>query len=249
MKFLRLVNKELKSIRLQGIVFAVVLMFFGSSSILMQKFIPQLVPENMAEYFEPSLKVGLADFVGNSLQIGAIVVILITVAALAGEREANTLELLLSRPVSKLQIVLSKFVTRVVYIMGGVIVSGFFGWYYTVYVFEPFSVGKILLSSVVIGFVLSFVASLTLIFSSFLVSKIAAAMWSGAISLLLAILATLKPPFSYLSPFEFGTVAREVLLEGVSVFSLAKNVLIIVGFTALCLAISMLLFSRSEKIT
>ena len=124
MKIRSLLVKEFKETRIQGVVFAAVLLLFGATSVLLQKFIPQLVPENLAEAFEPSLTAGLADYVGNSLQMGSIVAILITIAALAGERETGTLELLLARPVSKLQIVVSKFLARTSYVFLGNFIEG-----------------------------------------------------------------------------------------------------------------------------
>ena len=249
MKIRRLLVKEFKETRIQGVVFGAVLLLFGATSVLMQKFIPKLVPENLAEAFEPSLVAGLTDYVGNSLQMGSIVAILITIAALAGERESGTLELLLARPVSKLQIVLSKFLARTLYVFAGNLVAGLVTWYYAVYLFESFPLGKILLSALAMSVVISFVVSLTMIFSAWTTSKISAAFGSGAVALALAILPTVRSPYDFISPFKYGEIARKSLLGQVTVGGYLMNLGAIAGFTVFSLILTVLIFRKGEKIS
>ena len=249
MKVKNLLLKELKETRIQGVVFAAVLLVFGATSVLMQKFIPKLVPENLAEAFEPSLTAGLADYVGNSLQMGSIVAILITIAALAGERESGTLELLLARPVSRLQIVLAKFLARVSYVLAGNLVAGLVTWYYAVYLFEPFPLGKILLSALGITVIVSFVVALTMIFSAWTSSKISAAFGSGAVALALAILPTVRSPYDMISPFKYGEIARKSLLADVTPVGYLTDVGAIIGFTIFCIGLSVVVFRKVEKIS
>ncbi|MCF7875851.1 ABC transporter permease [Candidatus Bipolaricaulota bacterium] len=249
MKFKQLIIKEFKETRIQGVVFAAVLLFFGSTSVLMQKFIPKLVPENLAEAFDPSLTAGLADFVGNSLQMGSIVAILITIAALAGERESGTLELLLAKPVSRVQIVLAKYFTRVAYVFLGNLVAALVTWYYALYLFEPFPIGKLLLTALAISVVISFVVGLTMIFSARTTSKISAAFWSGGISLALAILPTVRSPYDLISPFKYGEIARRTLLGEITLAGYMGDLGAIIGFTVFCLLVTLFVFKRVEKIT
>ncbi len=249
MKIRRLLVKEFKETKIQGVVFAAVLLLFGATSVLLQKFIPQLVPENLAEAFEPSLTAGLADYVGNSLQMGSIVAILITIAALAGERETGTLELLLARPVSKTQIVLSKFLARVSYVFLGNLIAGLVTWYYAVYLFGPYPLGKILLGALGMSVVISFVVGLTMIFSAWSSSKISAAFGSGAVALALAILPTVKSPYDLISPFKYGEIARQSLLGEVTAAGYLTNLGAIAGFTVFCLVLTIIIFRKVEKIT
>lgn len=249
MKIRSLLVKEFKETRIQGIVFAAVMVVFGATSVLLQKFIPQLVPENLAEAFEPSLMAGLADYVGNSLQMGAIVAILITIAALAGERETGTLELLLARPVNKTQIVLSKFFARISYVFLGNLVAGLVTWYYAVYLFDSYSLGKITLGALGISVVISFVVGLTMIFSAWTRSKISAAFGSGATTLVLALLSTLKSPYDMISPFKYGEIAQQSLLGEVTATGYLADLGVVAGFTVFCIALTVLIFRRVEKIT
>jgi|GEM_PF-1791821 len=248
MRFRGLLLKEFKETRLQGLIFAVVLLFFGSSSVLMQKYIAKFVPENLAEAFQPSLAAGLADFVGNSIQMGSIVAILITISAVAGERERGTLELLLVRPVGRIQIILSKFLIRVIYVMGGSFVAGLLAWYYAIYLFQPFPLGKIVLSSLAIGANVSFVVGLTMIFSSWVSSKITAAFWSGGVALALAILPTLKSPYDLISPFKYGGIARESLLGDLGLAGYVGDFSLVMAFTIFCVALACFIFKKTEKI-
>jgi ABC-2 type transport system permease protein len=249
MKFRQLLLKEFKETRAQGVVFTAVVLIFGATSVLMQKFIPQLVPENMAEVFEPSLTAGLADFVGNSLQMGSVVGILITIAALAGERESGTLELLLAKPVSRTQIVLSKYFTRVTYVLAGNLVSAIVTWYYAIYLFEAFPLGKLIVSALAISVVVSFVVALTMIFSAWSSSKVSTAFWSAGAALALSILPTVKSPYDLISPFKYGEVARQSLLGEVTAVGYLTNIGAIIGFTAFCLLVTIFVFKRVEKIT
>jgi len=249
MKFKQLVLKELKETKMQGVVFTAVLVVFGASSVLMQKFITKMVPEDLAEAFVPSLRAGLVDFVGNSLQIGSVVAILITIAALAGERESGTIELLLARPISKIQIVTSKFFTRVFYVFLGNFISGLVTWYYAIYLFEPFSIGKIMLSVLAISTVTSFVVALTMIFSAWTSSKISAAFCSGALALALALVPSVRSPYDMISPFKYGDVARRALFGNVTILGYLTKLGIIIGFTLFCVFLSVGVFSKVEKIS
>ncbi|MBS3813240.1 ABC transporter permease subunit [Candidatus Bipolaricaulota bacterium] len=245
----KLMKKEFKETRTQGVIFTAVIIFFGASSVLMQKFIPMLVPEDLAEAFTPSLITGLNDYVSNTLQIGSVVAILITISAIAGERESGTLELLLARPVSKFQILASKFTVRASYVILGNIVAAGVTWYYAYYLFEPFSIGKLLMSGLAMGAITSFVLGLTMIFSAWRSSKLTVAFWSGGISLALAILPTVRSPYDMMSPFKYGDIARRVLFQGVTPLGYLKNIGILVGFTLFCLTISLYVFRTSERIS
>ncbi len=249
MKFLNLLAKEIKAIKLQGIIFAVVQIFFGSTSIALQKFLPKFIPEGMAEMFEPSLMGGLADYVENSLQLGGIVVILITIGAVAGEREANTLELLLTRPVSRLQIIWAKYLARFFYILVGTLIAALVAWYYAVYLFEPFSLSKLMLSAVTIAAVLAFISSLTMVFSALVGSRITAFLLSGGLTLVLAILSTFKPPIKYFSPFKYGKAANRALLGAITPGAYLLDLLLFIGFIALALGTSVFLLKKVEKIS
>lgn len=241
--------KEYKETKLQGIVFTVVLIVFGATSVLMQKFIPQLVPEEFAEAFTPSLAAGLNDYVGNSLQIGSVAAILITISALAGERELGTLELLLAKPVSRIQIILSKFFVRASYVIAGNLISAVVTWYYAVYLFEPYPVGKLLLSGLGTGLVTTFVVGLTMVFSSWRSSKISVAFWSGAVALGLAILPTVRSPYDMISPFKYGDISRNVLFKGVDGVGFLSSAGIIIGYTVFCLLLGIYVFYKTERIT
>lgn len=249
MKLRLLLTKEFQETRVQGMVYAAVSIVFGASSVLLQKFMPKLVPENLAEVFEPSLTAGLAEYVGNSLQMGSIVAILITIAALAGEREAGTLELLLARPVNKLQIVLSKFFARISYVFSGNLLAALITWYYAVYLFESYPLGKILLSALALSVTISFVVGLTMIFSAWFRSKVSAAFGSGAVTLVLAILPSVRSPYDLISPFKYGEIARKSLLGQVSAGGYLMNLGAIVGFTVFCLGLTVLVFKKVEKIS
>ncbi len=249
MKIIQLLRKEFKETRIQGVVLTAVLVIFGATSVLLQKFIPRLMPENLAEAFEPSLMSGLSDYISNSLQLGSIVAILVTIAALAGERESGTLELLLARPVSKTQIVLSKFLARVSYVFLGNIIAGLVTWYYAVYLFESFPLGKIMLAALGMSVVISFVVGLTMIFSAWTRSKISAAFGSGAVALALAVLPTVKSPYDLISPFTYGEVARQSLLGEVTLAGYLGDLGAIIGFTAFCIVLTIMIFRKVEKIT
>ncbi len=249
MNTLRLMKKEFRETRTQGVIFTAVIIFFGATSVLMQKFIPQLVPENLAEAFTPSLAAGLNDYVGNTLQIGSVVAILITISAVAGEREGGTLELLLARPVSKAQVIASKFLVRASYVFLGNIVAAVVTWYYAYYLFESFPMGKLILSAIAMGTVTSFVVGLTMIFSAWRSSKLTAAFWSGGLSLALAILPTVMSPYDLISPFNYGDVARRVLFQEVTALGYLKNIAVLAGFTLFCLLLAYYVFVKSERIS
>jgi hypothetical protein len=97
--------------------------------------------------------------------------------------------------------------------------------------------------------VISFVVGLTMIFSAWTRSKISAAFGGGAVALALAIIPTVKSPYDMISPFTYGEVAQQSLLGEVTIMGYLTDLGAIIGFTAFCIILTIMVFRKVEKIT
>jgi ABC-2 type transport system permease protein len=154
------------------LVVAAVLVIFGLISPLTAKFMPEIfkmLPG--AEWFaaampQPTAKDAVDQYVKNISQFSLIIGILMTMGAVAQEKERGTAALMLVKPLSRWTFLLSKFVAFLVVFAVSILLAGLGAYYYTLFLFGPVPVLPWLaLNGLLLVYALVYVA-LTLFFSS-----------------------------------------------------------------------------------
>ncbi|MBN2047989.1 MAG: YhfC family intramembrane metalloprotease [Anaerolineaceae bacterium] len=118
---------------------------FAMLSPLMAYFMPQMLgsiegAEQFADLIpEPSVVDANVQYVKNLTQFGFIIVILIGMARVAGEKERGTAEMLLHKPLPRWAFILSKFTVQVVLYAIALFLAWVFGSFYTWYLFDGFN--------------------------------------------------------------------------------------------------------------
>lgn len=186
------------------LVLAVVLVFFGITSPLAAKLMPQLfnlIPggEQFVNLIpEPSIQDAIDQYVKNIGQFGILLAILMSMGAVAVEKERGTAALILVKPLPRAAFILAKFKAIALSFLGALTLSALGGYYYTLFLFGPLdALAWIGMNLLLWAQFLVFIA-LTLLFSTLLRSQAAAVGASLGVLLLLAAVSAFPQVGQYL---------------------------------------------------
>ena len=206
MIFLVALRKELleqwRSHRL--LVVVAVLLALGLLSPLAAKFTPELMKslpngEEIAKLIPPPTTAdAIAQYIKNSRQFGIILALLITMGAVAQEKDKGTAAFVLVKPMPRSLFLLAKFVALGMTFMVGIAIAGVACYYYTLILFGALDVPAwIALNGLLLLFVLVYVA-LTLLCSTVSHSQVVAGGLAFGLVILLAIIGVLPQAAKFL---------------------------------------------------
>lgn len=231
MIFKQLFVKELKETKIKLLVASLSFLFLGLLGILLIYMLPALMPPEMVIPIQYSAQEAYQTSIGDILQIGTLIVTLLSMDAIAGERERKTLELLLIKPVSRGSIVISKFISRSLIILIAVLGAAIPIWAYTTYLFGELSLSAAILTAFTITLLLVFICGITITYSILVKSQFMAAIGGIVTSAILASLTMLPEPWNLITPFHYGN-SSAILQETITTATYLQNSLIISIFVA-----------------
>ena len=173
--FRTLLKKELfEQLRTHRALITVAVFFVaGLISPLLAKYTPLLlemvpdIPPDFANLIpEPTIKDAVGQYVKNVSQFGVILVIVLTMGAVAGEKERGTAAMLLTKPVTPGMVVLTKWLAGMANILLGLILAATGCALYTALLFEPLDVQGFLALNVFLLVFLGVYLSITLLASA-----------------------------------------------------------------------------------
>ncbi|MGE5327827.1 MAG: ABC transporter permease [Thiobacillus sp.] len=161
------------------LIITIVMLFIAISSPIIAKLTPELlktidVPGLVIKLPEPTYHDSIDQFVKNISQIGLLVIVFVVSGAISDEKNRKTLEILLTKPVSRIAFVLSKFKSYFFSISAIFIASTVIFYLYTTYVFGNFNmVNFAILSGNILAYILMIV-SITILASAIVKNSVAA---------------------------------------------------------------------------
>ncbi len=178
--FVPLLKKELKeqwrTYRL--LIAASVFLFFGITTPLMLKYLPEILKMAAEQYAiampPPTAAQSLMEFSGTIGQIGILVAVLLAMGAIATERQRGTAVITLSKPVSYAAFVQAKFMAISLTFIISLMAASVICFAYTVWLIESTGVMPFAGMMLLLGMFLLFAIAVTLLFSSFFKSSVAA---------------------------------------------------------------------------
>jgi len=183
------------------LVFLAVFLIVGIISPVLAKYTPQLLkmipnlPPDMAALMlklpAPTLKDAIDQYAKNASQFGVLLVIVLTMNAIAQERERGTAAMLFSKPVKRGAFILSKWLVGMATVTIAVIVSGIACYIYTVVLFSFLPLGKYLIFNLFLLLFLGVYLSLALMASALARTQSTAAAIAFGLLIILLILSTL----------------------------------------------------------
>jgi len=165
------------------LIVAGVFLFFGISTPLMLKYLPQileLVGEDVVIQMPmPTAAQALGEYAGTISQIGVLVAVMIAMGCIANELRQGTVLMTLSKPVSRPAFVSAKLIAMSLTFLVSMIVASAFCYAYTVWLIESADIMAFIGLNLLLGLFIIFCLSVTMLFSSFFGNSLAA----GGVSL------------------------------------------------------------------
>ena len=154
------------------LIVAAVFVVFGMSAPLVAYFTPEIISsvESIAAFAdlipEPTAADAAAQYVSSITQFGFIIVILLGMGAVAGEKEKGTAAMIISKPLPRWMFIVSKFVAQAGVYLAAFLVAGVGSYYYTAVLFKAPDPGAYLLANGLLFLWLLVFAAVTLLGST-----------------------------------------------------------------------------------
>ena len=251
MIFLAMLRKELveqwRSRRLLAV--ASVFLFFGFLSPLGAKLLPDIMQSLgdtggiVIEFSTPTAQDGLLQHVKNTSQIGVFLAVLVTMGALAREKERGTAAMILSKPASRAHFLLSKFVALTLVFGLCLALAGLACYYYTIVLFKGIGEARFVEMNLLLALFIEFYLAVTLLGSTIARSQVVAGGLGLGSVFVVAILGALPRIGDYM-PTALLEWARVLMVgSGESAWGAAA---VSLGGIVICLGIALAVFERQE---
>jgi ABC-2 type transport system permease protein len=250
--FYILLKKEFLELRRTSKLLIYLAVFFisGLISPVLAKYTPVLLnsipnlPAGFAGMIpEPTVQDAISQYIKNVSQFGILLVILLTMGVLAQEKERGTAAMLLTKPVKRSAVVLSKWVVGLISVLAGLILGGLGCTIYTAVLFEILPLGQFALLNLLLLVYFSVFLSVALLASTLVRTQSMAAVGAfGGLAILL-ILGAIPRVSDYLPGQLLAWGTALVFKGGLTAWpALAVSI----GLIILCLASACAYFEREE---
>lgn len=187
------------------LILAVVFLFVAVASPIFAQMTPMIlksisIPGMNLNLPDPTYTDSIDQFIKNVSQIALLVIVFIVAGSVVDEKNKKTLDMVLSKPVSRVTFVLSKFIGYFVSIGLIFFASSLIFYLYTVSIFGGFSFINFLLMAMMVCLYILMIVAVT-IFASTIVKNIVVAAGIGFVSFILfGAVASLVEAFKKFSP-------------------------------------------------
>ncbi len=230
-------------------VVATIFLLVGLSSPLLARFTPEILKAVGGDQFQivlptPNAADAVDQLAKNLGQFGGLIAVLLTMGAVATEKERGTAALLLTKPVSRAAFLGAKLVAVGLTLAVSVAIATAGAWFYTLVLFEPLPLSGVAAGAVLQWLMLMAWASITFVGSALTRSSLAAAGLGIVAFIVVGILGVL-PAVGRFLPTGLGGPARALTLGIPAPDALAPTVatIALIGLAAL---IAWLAFRRQE---
>lgn len=228
-----------------------VFLFFALLSPPVAKYTPQIVSSAMPKGVSikipaPTLLDALLQWTKNLSQMGILATILFTMGLVSEEKAKNTIQLVVTKPVSRTSFVLSKLLAQCVLILGSITVGALVCYVYAIAIFGGHKGAAFTEANILYLVYVFLIIAMTLAFSTVFSNQIAA----GGLSLVgfavLSILPVFGQAFAKYSPGALPVLADK-LLKGDASFTASTWPTVISLFLAtVFLYIAIMIFRHQE---
>lgn len=232
------------------LVLGIVFLFIAIASPIIAKLTPELlktinVPGLVIKLPEPTFKDSIDQFIKNISQIGLLAIVFITAGAVSDEKARRTLEIVLTKPVSRNNFIISKFLSNFITIAGVFIASCVVFYLYTVTTFTTFSFVNFFLATLTLLIYVLTIAAVTIMVSSFVSNSIVAGCIGFVFYLLMGLAFNFSEAAQNLSPNTIITEFQNIAQKGFT-GNLLPPILTMTAIIILSVTLSVTVFRRQE---
>jgi ABC-2 type transport system permease protein len=232
------------------IVFLAVFLITGMISPVLAKYTPALLssipnlPPGMAELIPaPTVADSVAQYLKNTDQFGILLVILLTMGVVAQEKERGTAAMLLTKPVTRSSVVISKWLAGMTVILAGLVVDSLACLAYTAVLFEPLPLLPFLFANLLLLVYLGVFMTVALLASTLARTQAMAAGGAFGGLVVLIVLGSLPRVNDYM-PAKLVAWGSSLMLKGE--VAAWPALVTSAGIILLCLLVACLRFERQE---
>lgn len=249
---LTLIGKELlEQLRTKKIlIISIMILFSAIASPVIAKLTPELfksvsMPGLVIKFPAPTYLDALDQFIKNISQLTLLVIIFVVAGAVSDEKNRKTLEILLTKPISRAWFILSKF--KAYFISIGLIfaVGALIFYYYTASTFTSFSLTNFAIMAGNVLLYLLMMVSITILASTVLNSSIAAGGVGFVAYILFGVVFGLFDSIKQYSPNMIFSNYKDVVQNGWT-NDLFLPLMVILAVIVVSMLLSTLLFQRQE---
>jgi ABC-2 type transport system permease protein len=194
----------------------------------------------------PTAGAVLASGLSQYSTLGVLIIVLGTMGVIAGERKSGVAAMILVKPVSYLSYITSKWAGSLLLVYVSLFIGYLSTWYYTGQLFEWVAFGEFFQSFVLYGLWLTVILTVTVFFSSALLSPGLAGFISLALALVVSIISGALSHLLEWSPSQLTGYASALLTTGELPDDTLPASLIGILLIVILLWLSVFLFKKKE---
>jgi ABC-2 type transport system permease protein len=194
----------------------------------------------------PTAGAVLASGLSQYSTLGVLIIVLGTMGVIAGERKSGVAAMILVKPVSYLSYITSKWAGSLLLVWFSLLIGYLSTWYYTGQLFEWVAFGEFFQSFVLYGLWLTVILTITIFFSSALLSPGMAGFISLALALVVSIISGALSLLLEWSPSQLTSYASALLTTGKLPDDTLPASLIGILLIVILLWLSVFLFKKKE---
>ncbi|PAE40034.1 ABC transporter permease [Bacillus sp. 7884-1] len=194
----------------------------------------------------PTAGAVLASGLNQYSTLGVLIIVLGTMGVIAGERKSGVAAMILVKPVSYLSYITSKWAGSLLLVWFSLFIGYLSTWYYTGQLFEWVAFGEFFQSFVLYGLWLTVILTITIFFSSALLSPGMAGFISLALALVVSIISGALSLLLEWSPSQLTSYTSALLTTGKLPDDTLPASLIGILLIVILLWLSVFLFKKKE---
>lgn len=247
-----LVRKELKEqLRTKKIlILAIIFLFVAVASPILAKVTPELlknisVPGMTINLPEATYKDSLDQFIKNISQIALLVLVFVVAGTVSDEKSKKTLEIVLTKPISRTKFILAKFIGNFLSISAVFLVASALFYTYTVTTFSAFSLANFSLMAVIVLLYVLMIVAITILASTLVRNSILAGGIGFVSFILFGTVFSLIHAIKQYSPNVIFSNYKDVVLSGWSQ-DLAWPTVVVVSVIVVATFVAVFFFRKQE---
>jgi ABC-2 type transport system permease protein len=217
------------------------------------KLTPQILssvfPKGMAPKLPtPTIIDAFAQWFKNVSQIGLLAVILLTMGLVAEEKASGTILLIVTKPVTRANVVLSKFTAQAIWMTLSFLTAAASCFLYAILIFKFDKMVEFSQANALLALYFVLIVAVTIFFSTVLNNQIAAGGLSLVTVMLLSLIASLSQTFDKYAPTGLTTIGSGIALgqKGTEISQAVWPALTAIGLIIVLLAAAIMIFNREE---
>lgn len=232
------------------LILSIIFLFIAISSPILAKITPELLKSISMPGFsvnlpDPTYKEALDQFIKNISQIALLVLVFVVAGSVSDEKNKKTLEIVLTKPISRVKFIFSKFISNFITISAIFITTSVIFYVYTTSVFSSFNFVNFILMDIIVLLYILMIMAITILVSTIVKNSIIAGGIGFISFILFGTVFGLFESIKQFSPNLIFSNYQNIIANGWN-NELIYPIIIILGVIIISITTALLIFKRQE---